>query len=313
MTCIILSILIFHIGIDPISPYFVEMTKSVGIDFTHTNGADGAYHLPETLGAGGAFFDYDNDDNLDLFLVNSGPIHGTAANTSDKSALYRNNGDGTFTDVTEQSHLDTLDGYNHGVVAADYDNDNDQDLYITSLGSNHLYQNNGDGTFTDITELSGIGSTLWSSSATFFDYVLDSYLDLYVVNYVHYRLDQTYQPCIEFGYQDYCNLRYYEGAPDQLYRNNGDGTFTDVTKSAGIMIRAVLFKAKAWASLPRILIMTDSPIYTLPTTAHQTIFFITTETAPFRKSPRGLGVPIAVRDWRRREWALTLETTTETV
>ena len=92
----------------------------------------------------------------------------------------------------------------------------------------------GDGTFTDITELSGIGSTLWSSSATFFDYDLDSYLDLYVVNYVHYRLDQTYQPCIEFGYQDYCNLRYYEGAPDQLYRNNGDGTFTDVTKSAGI-------------------------------------------------------------------------------
>ena len=249
------------------------MTKSVGIDFTHT---DGAYHLPETLSAGGAFFDYDNDD-----MVNSGPIHGTAANTSDKSALYRNNGDGTFTNVTDQSHLDTLNGYNHGVVAADYDND--QDLYITSLGSNHLYQNNRDGTFTDITELSGIRSTLWSSSATFFDYDLDGYLDLYVVNYVHYRLDQTYQPCIEFGYQDYCNLRYYEGAPDQLYRNNGDGTFTDVTKSAGIiMIRAVLFKAKAWASLPRILIMTDSPIYTLPTTAHQTIFFITTETVPSR-------------------------------
>ncbi|MCS5609981.1 MAG: VCBS repeat-containing protein, partial [Candidatus Poribacteria bacterium] len=129
------------------------------------------------------------------------------ANTPYKNVLYRNNGDGTFTDVTEQSNLDTLSGYNHGVVAADYDNDSDQDLYITSLGANHLYRNNGDGTFTDTTELSGIGSTLWSSSATFFDYDLDGYLDLYVVNYVYYRLDQTYQPCIEFGYQDYCNLR----------------------------------------------------------------------------------------------------------
>ena len=244
MTCIILSILIFHIGVDPISPHFVEVTKSAGIAFTHTNGADGAYHLPETLGAGGAFFDYDNDDNLDLFLVNSGSIHSTIANTPYKNVLYRNNGDGTFTDVTEQSNLDTLSGYNHGVVAADYDNDSDQDLYITSLGANHLYRNNGDGTFTDTTELSGIGSTLWSSSATFFDYDLDGYLDLYVVNYVYYRLDQTYQPCIEFGYQDYCNLRYYEGAPDQLYRNNGDGTFTDVTKTAGINVQGGPFQGK---------------------------------------------------------------------
>ena len=108
MTCIILSILIFHIGIDPISPHFVEVTKSAGIAFTHTNGGDGAYHLPETLGAGGAFFDYDNDDNLDLFLINSGSIHSTIANTLYKNVLYRNNGDGTFTDVTEQSNLDTL-------------------------------------------------------------------------------------------------------------------------------------------------------------------------------------------------------------
>ena len=244
MTCIILSILTFYIGVDPISPHFVEVTKSAGIAFTHTNGADGAYHLPETLGAGGAFFDYDNDDNLDLFLVNSGSTHSTTANTPYKNVLYRNNGDGTFTDVTEQSNLDTLSGYNHGVVAADYDNDSDQDLYITSLGANHLYRNNGDGTFTDTTELSGIGSTLWSSSATFFDYDLDGYLDLYVVNYVYYRLDQTYQPCIEFGYQDYCNLRYYEGAPDQLYRNNGDGTFTDVTKTAGINDQGGPFQGK---------------------------------------------------------------------
>jgi len=204
MTCIILSIFIFHIGVDPISPHFVEVTKSAGIAFTHTNGADGAYHLPETLGAGGAFFDYDNDDNLDLFLVNSGSIHSTIANTPYQNVLYRNNGDGTFTDVTEQSNLDTLSGYNHGVVAADYDNDSDQDLYITSLGANHLYRNNGDGTFTD----------------------------------------QTYQPCIEFGYQDYCNLRYYEGAPDQLYRNNGDGTFTDVTKTAGINDQGGPFQGK---------------------------------------------------------------------
>ena len=221
--------------------HFTEVTDSVGIDFTHTNGATGEFHLPETLGAGGAFLDYDSDGNLDLYLVNSGA----------PSTLFRNNGNGTFTDVTASATVDNQGSYGHGVACGDYNNDGYVDIYVTNFGANRLYHNNGDGTFTDVTLQAGVGDPRWSSSATFFDYNSDGYLDLYVVNYVNYKLDASAPTCFEnptFGATEkvrgYCHPKHFEGAPDRLYRNNGDGTFTDATQAANIRDPGGIFLGK---------------------------------------------------------------------
>ena len=221
--------------------HFTDVTDSAGIHFKHTAGAAGAFHLPETLGAGGAFLDYDNDGRLDLYLVNSAA----------PSLLYRNNGDGTFTDVTATAGVSNRGSYGHGVACGDCDNDGYVDIYVTNFGANRLYHNNGDGTFTDVTTKSGTGDTRWSSSATFFDYNLDGDLDLYVVNYLHYKLDAASPPCFEtpaFGVTEkvrgYCHPKHFEGAPDRLYRNNGDGTFTDVTEAANIRDPGGMFLGK---------------------------------------------------------------------
>lgn len=221
--------------------HFVDVTDSVGIGFTHANGATGEFHLPETLGAGGAFLDYDNDGNLDLFLVNSAA----------PSALFRNNGDGTFTDVTASAKVNNQGSYGHGVACGDVDNDGYVDIYVTNFRANRLYHNNGDGTFTDITAQAGVGDTRWSSSATFFDYDSDGYLDLYVVNYVNYRLDGSAPICLENPtftatekVRGYCHPKHFEGAPDRLYRNNGDGTFTDTTAVANIRDPGGMFLGK---------------------------------------------------------------------
>ena len=163
------------------SIHFTDVTDMTGIHFTHTNGATGEFHLPETLGAGGAFLDYDNDGYLDLYLVNSAA----------SSMLFRNKGDGTFTDVTASAKVDNEGSYGHGVACGDVDNDGYVDIYVTNFGTNRLYHNNGDGTFTDVTVQAGVGDPRWSSSATFFDYDSDGYLDLYVVNYVNYKLDAS--------------------------------------------------------------------------------------------------------------------------
>ena len=220
---------------------FTDVTDTVGIRFTHTNGAAGEFHLPETLGAGGAFLDYDNDGYLDLYLVNSAA----------PSVLFRNKGDGTFTDVTESAKVSNQGSYGHGVACGDYDNDGYVDLYVTNFGENRLYYNNGDGTFTDVTVQAGVGDPRWSSSATFFDYNNDGYLDLYVVNYVNYRLDTSAPICFEspaFGTTEkvrgYCHPKHFEGAPDRLYRNNGDGTFTDATDAANIRDPGGMFLGK---------------------------------------------------------------------
>ncbi len=220
---------------------FTDVTDTAGIHFTHTNGASGEFHLPETLGAGGAFLDYDNDGHLDLYLVNSAA----------PSALYRNNGNGTFTDVTSSAGVSNQGRYGHGVACGDYDNDGYVDIYVTNFGANRLYHNNGDGTFTDVTAASETGDTRWSSSATFFDYDSDGDLDLYVVNYVNYRLDASAPTCFEnpaFGAAEkvrgYCHPKHFEGTPDRLYRNNGDGTFTDVTEAANIRDPGGMFLGK---------------------------------------------------------------------
>ena len=221
--------------------HFTDVTDAAGIRFTHANGAMGEFHLPETLGAGGAFLDYDNDGYLDLYLVNSAA----------PSMLFRNRGDGTFRDVTASAKVNNQGSYGHGVACGDVDNDGYVDIYVTNFGANRLYHNNGDGTFTDVSVQAGVGDPRWSSSATFFDYNSDGYLDLYVVNYVNYRLDASTPICLEnptFNATEkvrgYCHPKHFEGAPDTLYRNNGDGTFTDATKTANIRDPGGIFLGK---------------------------------------------------------------------
>ena len=214
--------------------HFTDQTQAAGIHFKHTNGASKQKYLPETMGAGGLFFDYNNDGHLDIYLVNSGTLSSDAQatrNMNHSDLLYRNNGDGTFTDATAEAGLQQNYGYGIGCLAADYDNDGDADLYLTNFGKNQLFRNNGDGTFTDITSHAGVGDRSWSVSASFGDFNLDGYLDLYVANYLDYQLE-TAHACFLEGVHIYCGPHEYPGARDTLYRNNGDGTFTDVTARA---------------------------------------------------------------------------------
>lgn len=188
------------------------------------------------MGAGGLFFDYNNDGHLDIYLVNSGTLSSDVQSTrhvNHSDVLYRNNGDGTFTDTTAEAGLRQNHGYGMGCLAADYDNDGDADLYLTNFGKNQLFRNNGDGTFTDVTSQAGVGDGSWSVSASFGDFNLDGYLDLYVTNYLDYQLE-TAHACFLESIHIYCGPHEYPGASDTLYRNNGDGTFTDVTARAGL-------------------------------------------------------------------------------
>ena len=216
---------------------FTDQTEDSGITFRHINGVSKHRYLPETMGAGCLFFDYNNDALLDIFLVNSGHsrknIDLVRQEPDEINALYRNNGDGTFTDVTVDAGLDKNLGYGMGCISADYDNDGDPDLYLTNYGRNQFYRNNGDGTFTDITETAGVADPKWSVSASFGDYNLDGFLDMYVANYLDYNIE-TAHPCSLEGVHIYCGPHEYPGISDTLYRNNGDGTFTDVTSEAGV-------------------------------------------------------------------------------
>ena len=267
---------------------FVDVTAQSGISFAHTNGAAGEYFLIETTGAGGAFFDYDNDGDLDIYLVDGFDLSGIrsvpvnlvfrrgdhywvrkpnpdrgprsrdaadyavdlsslldSATVRSSNVLYRNNGDGTFADFSREAGVGDT-GYGMGCAVADYDNDGDQDLYVTNFGPNVLYRNNGDGTFTNVTTRADAAAPQWSTSAAFFDYDNDGYLDLYVANYVDFTIE-TNKVCGGFvrtnsqGYRailettrSYCAPLEYGGVPDVLYRNNGDGTFTDVSVDAGV-------------------------------------------------------------------------------
>lgn len=215
---------------------FTDQTQTAGIHFKHTNGASKQKYLPETMGAGGLFFDYNNDGHLDIYLVNSGTLSDDAESprqANPSNSLYQNKGDETFVDVTEEAGLQHNHGYGMGCLAADYDNDGDADLYLTNFGKNQLYRNNGDGTFTNVTSHAGVGDGSWSVSASFGDFNLDGYLDLYVTNYLDYQLE-TAHACFLEGVHIYCGPHEYPGARDTLYRNNGDGTFTDVTTRAGL-------------------------------------------------------------------------------
>ena len=216
--------------------YFTDQTQQAGIHFKHTNGASEEKYLPETMGSGGLFFDYDNDGHIDIYLVNSGTLSGPPQPyrpPDHTNVLYRNQGDGTFVDATADAGLQQNQGYGMGCLAADYDNDGDADLYLTNFGKNQLYRNNGDGTFADVTSRAGVGDGNWSVSASFGDFDLDGYLDLYVANYLDYQLE-TAHACFLEGVHIYCGPHEYPGVRDTLYRNNGDGTFMDVTTRAGV-------------------------------------------------------------------------------
>ncbi|MEO8521450.1 MAG: CRTAC1 family protein [Acidobacteriota bacterium] len=226
-------------------PLFVEAAAGTGLTFTHVSGASGNYYLAEEMGAGVALFDYDNDGDLDVFLVQGGsldpPTPGAAVRTRPTSRLFRNDlkvaPDGTrtlhFTDVTEKAgiHLDT---YGMGAAVGDYDNDGYLDLLVTSFGPETLYHNNGNGTFTDVTRDAGVSDPQWSTSAAFVDYDHDGDLDLFVANYLDFTVANNKRCADPTGARDYCGPRSYRPVMDRLYRNEGHGRFTDATAAAGI-------------------------------------------------------------------------------
>jgi len=224
---------------------FADVTAAVGLTFTHANSATSNKYLIETMGGGVALLDYDHDGRLDIFFVNGARLEDPmpAGKQPDKhdpafwNRLYRQRADGTFVDVTEAAGLTGRDqtAYGMGVAAADYDNDGDTDLYVTGYGANTLYRNNGDGTFTDVTQRAGVSGGGWSASAGFVDYDNDGALDLFVTRYVDWTF-ATNGRCGEQrpGYRAYCHPDNYRGVANLLFHNNGDGTFADVSAKAGV-------------------------------------------------------------------------------
>jgi len=225
---------------------FNEISPAVsGITWVHTAGKSPERYLPETTGAGCAFLDYDNDGWMDIYLVNSGKCDFLNPNPPLRNALYRNNRDGTFTDVTETARVGA-GGFGQGVAVGDYDGDGFPDLYLAQYGRSILYHNNGDGTFTDVTEKAGLAAPGWASSAVWFDYDNDGRLDLFVCQFVEFSksLNKSCGPGEE-GKHGYCIPRLYQPMPSCLFHNNGDGTFTDVSKASGIG----KYPGKAWGAV----------------------------------------------------------------
>ena len=214
---------------------FEEVPASVsGISWVHSNGRSAEMYLPETTGAGCGFIDYDNDGWMDIYLVNSGRCDFYSPNPPLRNALYHNNRDATFTDVTEKAGV-AAGGYGMGVAVGDYDGDGWPDLYVTQYGRSILYHNNRDGTFTDVTEKAGVAAPGWSSSAVWFDYDNDGRLDLFVCRFVDFdKSKNKFCGNRDTGERYYCIPRVYEPAPSWLFHNNGDGTFTDVRHQSGI-------------------------------------------------------------------------------
>ena len=220
------------------SPFTEIVSSASGIAWTHVSGSSPEKYLPESTGAGCAFLDYDNDGWMDIYLVNSGPCDFFTPGKPLRNALYRNNRDGTFLDVTEKAGV-AGGGYGMGVAVGDYNRDGFPDLFVTQYGRSILYRNNGDGTFTDVTEKAGVAAPGWSSSAVWFDYDNDGKLDLFVCRFVdfdkskHHRCNAPNVPALA-GQTEYCYPRVYAPMSSRLFHNNGDGTFTDVSQQMGI-------------------------------------------------------------------------------
>jgi hypothetical protein len=237
---------------------FTDVALEAGLRFTHERGATPNHQLPETMGSGVAWLDYDNDGWMDLYVVQSGKfersgLHGKPKTrtregglatlrsnvasgdlTPAQDRLYRNNGNGTFTDVTAKAKI-SESGYGMGAIAADYDNDGFTDVFVTNFERNTLFRNNGDGTFTDVTDRARLAGKGWATSAAFADFDGDGYLDLFVVRYLDYSVEKNYF-CGDrtSGRRDYCHPTLYPAISNLLYRNKRDGTFEDVTASSGI-------------------------------------------------------------------------------
>ncbi len=269
---------LFLILISPLSaaseaPLFTDVAAETGLDFAHWNGMTGKFYFPEMTGQGAALFDYDGDGDLDVYLV-QGALLGPGEKRSDalfpydgawppSDRLYRNDlgADGKtlrFTDVTAASDLAKLaTGYGMGVAAGDIDNDGDVDLYVTNYGSNQLLLNQGDGSFRDVTAAAGVDDPAWSTSAVFFDFDRDGWLDLFVANYVVFDVARNPECFASSSRRDYCGPSAFPGVADRLWRNRGDGTFEDVSvpariasqKSAGLGVVAADFDGDGWSDL----------------------------------------------------------------
>ena len=213
-------------------PVFTDVTESAGIRFTHNTGAFGAKYMPETFGSGALWLDADGDGRQDLLLVNGTAWPGRGEPQT-HAALYRNDGDGTFTDITRGSGLD-VPLYGLGGAAADFDNDGHVDVYLTVLGPNRLFRGAGDGTFTDVTDAAGVGDPGFSTAALWFDYDADGHLDLFVGNYVHWTPETDLFCSLSGDEKSYCTPESYQGQSGTLYRNRGDSTFEDVTTAADV-------------------------------------------------------------------------------
>ena len=210
---------------------FTEVASQAGIDFLHDNGATGKKWLPETLGSGVAFIDYDADGYPDLFFVNSGPFN--AQPDAPTSKLYRNNRDGTFTDVTKSAGL-AVPMYGMGVAFGDYDNDGFDDLYVTALAGDRLFHNSGKGTFEDVTAQAGIDNANFGTSVALLDYDKDGLLDILVNNYVQWSPESDIWCTLDGDSKSYCTPESYSGNPSRLYKNLGGGKFNDLAAAAGV-------------------------------------------------------------------------------
>jgi hypothetical protein len=217
----------------PVVPIqFTDITKQAGLNFKHTSGAYGKKYLPETLGAGCAFIDYDNDGWQDILLVNgtNWPDHDGPKTTL---ALYHNNHDGTFTNTTRAAGL-AISMYGLGVAVGDFDNDGFDDIFISCLGQSHLFRNLGNGKFSDVTGKAGIVPTGFNTSAVWFDYDKDGKLDLFVCNYVDWSIDKDLYCSLDGKEKSYCTPESYKGTTSHLYHNLGGGKFEDVSAKAGV-------------------------------------------------------------------------------
>ncbi|HZC65839.1 MAG TPA: VCBS repeat-containing protein, partial [Candidatus Dormibacteraeota bacterium] len=220
---------------------FLNVAREAGLNARTTFGGEHKNkYLLETTGCGVAFYDYDNDGWLDIFLVNGERLEGFAAGQEPTTHLFKNNRDGTFTDVTLKAGV-AHSGWGQGVCIGDYDNDGHEDLFITYFGKNVLYHNNGNGTFTDVSEKSGVAGTgkRWNTGCAFFDYDRDGHLDLFVANYIDMDLRTApvpeSGPCLYKGVMVACGPPGLIGGKNILYHNNGDGTFTDVSEGSGVL------------------------------------------------------------------------------
>ncbi len=305
---------------------FKDVTKAAGINWSYSNGATGKHLFIETTGGGVAFVDYDNDGYLDIFAPQGGPVPGVASDGHQfprHNVLYHNNGDGTFTDVTEKAGLSGPTGYGQGVSVTDYNNDGFPDLFITAYGGNHLFRNNGNGTFTDVTVKAGLqdtksvsgvkGEMPWPLGSAWGDYDGDGRLDLFVCHYARWS-PALNKPCHSSSSQSrlsYCRPQVYEGSPSKLYHNNGDGTFTDVSERAGISRLAGKSMTAVWidydgdGKLDLFVTNDTMPNYLLHNNGNGTF----TETgvlagiamAPDSTTPSGMGVGVGDYDHDGRE------------